>query len=218
VKPEAAGAASPHARGRGGLCRRVPGRCSPGVVWLVVRVALPPLRAARAVAIEFVVDAYAGVAVRPGKGLPHAQAVADVLRDSGADERTQLAALLHDVVEETPRSVEDVRATFGDSMATMVAALTEDETIARYAQRKRILRSRIAAAEPAAMDIALADKIASLRHAALTATPTSQRKLAHYRATLRLGLAAGASPPLTAELERLLVSLGAWPDRGPCAQ
>jgi (p)ppGpp synthase/HD superfamily hydrolase len=176
-----------------------------------VRVALPPLRAARAVAVEFVLDAYDGVAVRPGKGLPHAQAVADVLREVGADERTQVAALLHDVVEDTPRTVDDVRAAFGDPVATMVAALTEDASIERYAQRKRLLRSQIAAAEPAVMDIALADKIATLRHAAMTATPISQRKRAHYRATLRLGLAAGASPRLTAELEGLLTGLGAWP-------
>jgi (p)ppGpp synthase/HD superfamily hydrolase len=176
-----------------------------------VRVAQPPLRAEPAVAIDFLLGAYAGVAVRPGKGLPHAQAVADVLREAGADERTQLAGLLHDVVEETPLSVDDVRAAFGESLATMVAALTEDESIKRYAQRKRGLRSQIAGAEPTVMDIALADKVAALRHAALTRTPISQRKLTHYRATLRLGLAAGASPPLTAELERLFLQVGARP-------
>ena len=67
----------------------------------------------------------------------------------------------------------------------------------------------IPAGEPAVMDIALADKIATLRHAAITATPVSQRKLRHYRATLRLGRAADASAPLTDELSRLLLSAGA---------
>jgi (p)ppGpp synthase/HD superfamily hydrolase len=71
-----------------------------------VRAAVPPPRAVAAAAVDFVIDAYEGVAVRPGKGLPHAQAVADILRDAGADERTQVAALLHDVVEDTPRDVE----------------------------------------------------------------------------------------------------------------
>jgi hypothetical protein len=60
------------------------------------------------------------------------------------------------------------------------------------------------ASEPTVMDIAVADKIASLRHAAITATSISRRKLAHYRATLRLALAAEAAPPLAAELVRLL--------------
>ena len=40
-------------------------------------------RPARAEAIAFVIDAYEGVDVRPGKGLPHAQGVADVLRRAG---------------------------------------------------------------------------------------------------------------------------------------
>ena len=115
-----------------------------------------------------------------------------------------VAALLHDVVEDTPLAVDEIRGAFGDRVALMVSALTEDESIKRYAQRKRTLRARIAAAEPAAMDIAVADKIASLRHASATGVPISRRKLAHYRATLRLAHAAGASGPLVGELDRLL--------------
>jgi (p)ppGpp synthase/HD superfamily hydrolase len=177
-----------------------------------VRVALPPPRAVRAAAVDFVLEAYEGVIVRPGRGLAHAEAVADVLRDAGADERTQVAALLHDVVEDTPRDIEDVRAAFGDDLAAMVDALSEDKSIERYAQRKRALRTRIAmASEPTVMDIALADKIASLRHAAITGTPISRRKLSHYRATLRLALDAEATPVLTAGLARLLGAMGAWP-------
>jgi hypothetical protein len=61
------------------------------------------------------------------------------------------------------------------------------------------------------MDIALADKIASLRQAALTATPISRRKLAHYRATLRVALDAHAAPALTLELTRLLRAIDARP-------
>ena len=167
-----------------------------------MHVAQPPPRTVAAV--DFAIDAYTGVKVRPGKGIPHAEAVTDILRAAGADESTQVAALLHDVVEDTSRSVEDVRATFGDRVAGMVAALSEDNSIERYAARKRALRSQIAAAEPATTDIALADKIASLRHAALTGGHISARKLSHYRATLRLARASGASTPLVAQLERLL--------------
>jgi GTP diphosphokinase / guanosine-3',5'-bis(diphosphate) 3'-diphosphatase len=167
-----------------------------------VHVAQPPPRTVAAV--DFAIDAYTGVKVRPGKGLPHAEAVADILRADGADESTQVAALLHDVVEDTKLTVEDVRATFGDRVARMVAALSEDDSIKRYATRKRALRSQIVAAEPATTDIALADKIASLRHSAITGAHISARKLSHYRATLRLGRASGASTRLVAQLERLL--------------
>jgi (p)ppGpp synthase/HD superfamily hydrolase len=177
-----------------------------------VPVAVPPLRAVRSVAIDFLLDAYDGVPVRTGKGLPHAQAVADILRDAGADEQTQIARLLHDVIEDTPRGIDDVRAVFGDKVAAMVDALTEDPRIDRYDQRKRVLRARIAAAsQRGVMDVALADKIATLRHAAMTETAVSRRKLAHYRATLRLGVGADAAAPLTAELRRLLIATSAWP-------
>ena len=166
--------------------------------------ALTSSRAARPEAIAFLIDAYEGVGVRPGKGLPHAQAVADVLRRAGYDESAQVLALLHDVVEDTPRTIDEVRDVFGEPIADMVGALTEDPSMRRYTQRKRDLRSRSLAAGSPVVDVALADKIASLRHAALTGTPISQRKLAHYRATLRRGLAAGASPALTVALDRLL--------------
>jgi (p)ppGpp synthase/HD superfamily hydrolase len=170
-----------------------------------VRAAVPPPRAATAAAVDFVIEAYEGVAVRPGKGLAHAQAVANILRDAGADEQTQVAALLHDVVEDTPRDVDDVREAFGEQLAAMVEALTEDKRIERYAQRKRALRTQIAmASDPEVVDIALADKIASLRHAAITGTAISRRNLSHYRATLRLALAEEPARPLTAELARLL--------------
>jgi (p)ppGpp synthase/HD superfamily hydrolase len=161
----------------------------------------------RAEAIRFVIDAYDGVAIRPGKGLPHAQAVADVLRNAGIDERVQVAALLHDVVEDTPRTVDDVREAFGDDIAAIVDALTEDDEISHYAQRKRQLRSRIVAAGNAVLDISLADKIATLRHALVTGTELSRRKLTHYRATLQLGLAAGASEPLCTWLGDLLSAM-----------
>jgi (p)ppGpp synthase/HD superfamily hydrolase len=157
----------------------------------------------RAQAVRFLVDAYAGISVRPGKGLPHAQAVAEILRAAGSDERTQLVGLLH-VVEDTPRAVDDVREDFGATIATMVGSLTEDATIRRYAQRKRALRSAIAAAGSPVTDVALADKIATLRHARLTGLPVSDRKLRHYRSTLQLALAAGLATVLCGQLEDLL--------------
>jgi (p)ppGpp synthase/HD superfamily hydrolase len=163
-----------------------------------------PHEVCRAEAIRFVSDAYDGVVTRPGKGLPHAQAVADVLRNAGLGEDVQIAALLHDVVEDTPRTVDDVRAAFGGDMAEMVDALSEDGSIRHYAQRKRRLRGRIVAAGTEVLDISLADKIASLRDGIVTGTTPSKRKLAHYRATLQLGLAAGANEALCAWLEDLL--------------
>jgi (p)ppGpp synthase/HD superfamily hydrolase len=158
----------------------------------------------RARAIAFLIDAYAGVRTKPGKGLPHAQAVADILRDAGYDADVRLAALLHDVVEDTARTTGDVERAFGHAVAGLVAQLTEDETIAAYGPRKQALRDQLQAAGSPALDIALADKIATMRHAALTGMQVRRRKLDHYRATLRLGSEAKVARPLCADLEELL--------------
>jgi (p)ppGpp synthase/HD superfamily hydrolase len=161
----------------------------------------------RAHAIQFVIEAYDGVRTRPGKGLPHAQAVADVLRTAGCDEDVQLIALLHDVVEDTPRTVDDVRAEFGDEVAGMVDALSEDGSVKHYQARKRQLRSRIVASGTTVLDVSLADKIATLRHALVTGTVLSGRKLTHYRATLELALAGDANELLCIQLEDLLSAM-----------
>lgn len=161
-------------------------------------------RSVRPEAIAFLNDAYEGVEVRPGKGLPHAQAVADVLRRAGSDEGTQVLALLHDAVEDTARTVDDVRALFGGPMAEMVGALTEDPSIKRYAQRKRDLRARTIAAGSPVVDVALADKIASLRDALLTQSKVSERKLRHYTITLQLALTANLAPGLCKQLDELI--------------
>jgi (p)ppGpp synthase/HD superfamily hydrolase len=172
-----------------------------------VPAAVPQRLSSRAEAIRFLLDAYVGARVRPGKGLPHSQTVADVLGDAGSDEATQLAGLLHDVVEDTPRTIDDVRDVFGDEVCAMVTALTEDERIERYANRKRALREQIEAAGSPVVDIAVADKVATLRHAVVTGTKISKRKLAHYRAVLALGESAAVPDRLSGELEQLLAEI-----------
>ena len=170
----------------------------------VVVTALTEPSEGRAQAIAFLIAAYEGVRTAPGKGLPHAQAVADILRDAGYDQRVQVAGLLHDVVEDTPRSIQDVRGGFGETIAEMVQALTEDDSIPNYAQRKRALRAQVIGAGTTVMDIVLADKIATLQHARITATRVRRRKLVHYDATLQLAVTAGADEGLCRRVADLL--------------
>jgi GTP pyrophosphokinase len=170
----------------------------------VVATTLTQPSEARAQAIAFLIDAYDGVRTAAGKGLPHAQAVADILRDAGYDQQVQVVGLLHDVLEDTPRTLQDVRDGFGETIAAMVDALTEDDSIDNYAQRKQALRAQVIGAGTTVIDIALADKIASLQHARLTATRVRRRKLAHYDATLQLAIAAGADQALCRRVAELL--------------
>jgi (p)ppGpp synthase/HD superfamily hydrolase len=132
-----------------------------------------------------------------------------VLRRAAYDESAQVLGLLHDVVEDTPRTVDDVRDAFGSPMADMVGALTEDPSMRRYAQRKRDLRSRSLAAGSPAVDVALADKITSLRHAVITQTRLSDRKLRHYTVMLQLALTAGLAPGLCKQLDELIAQTDA---------
>jgi (p)ppGpp synthase/HD superfamily hydrolase len=125
---------------------------------------------------------------------------------AGGNERAQLAGLLHDVVEDTRRTVDDVRDIVGEEVAEIVAALTENSDISHYAQRKRALRASIIAAGCPVVDAAIADKIASLRHAQVTRSPVTDRKLRHYRLTLQLALIAGLAPVPRGEMQSLLTA------------
>ena len=55
----------------------------------------------------------------------HPKAVAVILADIGMDDHTLAAGLLHDVVEDTSYSLEDLRADFGDDIAMMVDGVTK---------------------------------------------------------------------------------------------
>lgn len=153
-------------------------------------------------------SAYREVNAKPGKGVAHAHVVAAVLANVGCSETVQLAGLLHDIAEDTAWSVADVRERFGDEVGALVAAVTEDDAIKGYQRRKRALREQIMGAGPAAIDIALADKVASLRYALSSDTRLARRKLAHYEATLALAPDAG-HPQLAHEAAGLLARVGA---------
>ena len=170
---------------------------------VAVETALTELSEGRARAIAFLIDAYEGVRTAPGKGLPHAQAVADILRDAGYDLQVQVVGLLHDVVEDTPRSSRTSTRTSASrplrwsqrSPKTTASATTPAQTGAESASDRR---------RPEVMAIALADKIASLQHARITATRVRKRKLAHYDALLQLAVAAGADGELCRRVAQLL--------------
>jgi len=110
--------------------------------------------------------------VRNGSGgmpyIEHPEAVANLLAEQGFGDDVLAAALLHDVVEDSETTVEQLRASFGEPIAGMVAALSDDETIEDYRERKDEHRGRVAAAGGAALAIYGADKltnVATLRNA-----------------------------------------------------
>src|SRR4051794_4099425 len=83
--------------------------------------------------------------VRKGSGTPyieHPMAVALILDRSGFDEETVIAGLLHDLVEDTEVTLEQIRATFGDRVAEIVDHCSEVKLDASGARRPWIDRKR----------------------------------------------------------------------------
>ncbi|MBQ7369053.1 MAG: bifunctional (p)ppGpp synthetase/guanosine-3',5'-bis(diphosphate) 3'-pyrophosphohydrolase [Clostridia bacterium] len=81
-------------------------------------------------AFEFAQTAHAGQ--KRASGEPyfiHPCAVANILIDLGLDEATVAAALLHDVIEDTPVTAEEIETAFGKEVLALVDGVTKLEKI-----------------------------------------------------------------------------------------
>lgn len=132
-------------------------------------------------ALSFIADAYANRRTRARRTVGHPIAVAELLVRDGQRPPLIVAGLLHDVLEDTSVEPGELRSRFGDDVADLVEALSQDDAIGSYRKRKAALRDQIVSAGPDAATVALADKAAKL---ASLSKPPSARKLGHYRATL----------------------------------
>ncbi|HET7418734.1 MAG TPA: HD domain-containing protein [Solirubrobacterales bacterium] len=117
-------------------------------------------------ALEQARSAHAGQTRNGSGGMPyieHPIRVAATLDELGYGEAVLAAALLHDVVEDSDTSLEDLRAQFGGEVVGLVGAMTDAEDIDDYRQRKAEHRERMAAAPVEAMAIYGADKLTNSR-------------------------------------------------------
>lgn len=117
-------------------------------------------------ALAFARDAHAGQLRGGNPDMPfidHPLAVAERLAQQGVPDAVLAAALLHDALEHADLTAAEVRQRFGDEVATLVEALTEDEAIEPYEARKEEHRARIATGAPQqALAIFAADKVANV--------------------------------------------------------
>jgi (p)ppGpp synthase/HD superfamily hydrolase len=117
-------------------------------------------------ALEKARAAHAGQVRNGSGGMPYVQhpiAVAALLDEHGYGEEVLAAALLHDVVEDSETTLNELRELFGAEVAGMVGALTDDESIDPYRERKAEHRERVAAAPAGAHAIYGADKLTNVR-------------------------------------------------------
>jgi (p)ppGpp synthase/HD superfamily hydrolase len=147
----------------------------------------------------------------------HPLEVAALLSGRALDEEVVAAGVLHDVLEKTDTSIEDVRERFGDRVADIVAAVSEDETIADYDERKEALSRQVAAARPDAHAVYAADKIVKARELRARATRDSlddadvSRRLEHYEQSLATLREVGDELPMVDQLAFELWALHTLP-------
>jgi (p)ppGpp synthase/HD superfamily hydrolase len=123
----------------------------------------------------------------------HPLEVAALLFNSGHEEPVVAAAILHDTVEDTPAGLDEIRERFGEQVAALVGAVTEDAGIEDAAERKAALRRQVAKAGPDAASIYTADKVTKVRELRgrltlepelLSRDPDERLRLDHYRESL----------------------------------
>ena len=104
--------------------------------------------------------------VRNGSGgmpyVEHPMTVAARLEEQGYRDEVLAAALLHDVIEDSDATLDGLREKFGEEVAGLVGALTDDESIDSYRERKAEHRERVAAAAGEALAIYGADKLTNV--------------------------------------------------------
>ncbi len=97
----------------------------------------------------------------------HPIALADVLVNEGGvtDVEVLCAALLHDTVEDTATTHEELSDAFGSRIARIVAEVTDDKSLSKD-ERKRLQVEHAVRLSPEAKRVKLADKICNLRDVA----------------------------------------------------
>ena len=121
-------------------------------------------------AIVFAVRAHAGTE-RRGKGFPyivHPMEAIEIVATMTPDQELLAAAALHDTVEDTDVTVEQIRDEFGDSVAELVAAESEDKDCGvskeeSWHARKQAAIDRLASASRDSKIVALGDKLSNMR-------------------------------------------------------
>jgi myo-inositol-1(or 4)-monophosphatase len=121
-------------------------------------------------AIVFAVRAHAGTE-RRGKGFPyivHPMEAVEIVATMTSDQELLAAAALHDTVEDTDVTIEQIRTEFGDRVASFVAAESDEphqrpDSVENWRARKQAAINRIACASRDAKMVALGDKLSNMR-------------------------------------------------------
>ena len=121
-------------------------------------------------AIIFAVRAHAGTE-RRGKGFPyivHPMEAVEIVATMTRDQELLAAAALHDTVEDTDVTIEQISTEFGERVASFVAAESDEphqsaDSVENWHARKQAAIDRIAHASRDTKIVALGDKLSNMR-------------------------------------------------------
>jgi (p)ppGpp synthase/HD superfamily hydrolase len=145
--------------------------------------------------------------------IAHPIEVGQLLDRDGRSDEVIAAGLLHDLLEKTATTREELQCRFGVRIARLVESVSDDPSIDDYESRKRDLRDRVARGDSHTWAIFAADKISKVRELAQLPPRRLQEtkartELAHYRASLtmlrRVAGDLALVALLDAELDRLV--------------
>ena len=111
--------------------------------------------------------------------ITHPVAVTQILAELGLNETTLIAALLHDTVEDTPYSLEQLRADFGDEIANLVDGVTKLDklTYGPTAEAETVRKMVIAMSRDVrVLVIKLADRLHNARTWGFVSNESATRK------------------------------------------
>ncbi len=93
--------------------------------------------------------------------ISHPATVGYLLLEHGFDSEVVMAGVLHDTVEDTTVTLEDLKKEFGEKIAFLVAGVTEDKSL-DFVERKQRYFENIKNASPEVKAVCSADQIANI--------------------------------------------------------
>ena len=116
-------------------------------------------------AIEFAAKAHSGQ-FRKGTKIPyivHPLGVAKILIEHDCPEEVVVAGILHDTVEDTPITIDNIRHSFGEKVASLVQCASEPDKSDTWENRKRHTIEYLKTAPKDVLLVSLADKLDNIR-------------------------------------------------------
>ena len=104
--------------------------------------------------------------LRKGTNMPYIVHPLEVMHNlllMGADKNLMAAGVLHDTVEDTAASLEEITAKFGEDVASLVASHTEEDKKLPWKERKDIALEHLKHANKREQMLVLADKLSNMR-------------------------------------------------------